>query len=273
MEEELVKEEKRLAKKARECGVYLIKSRDDVLEYCDVVLLSDEEGIIEIEGRNYYDDTNYLIMDSLEEGPFKYALVKIIEDRVFVVNKGGFLTKGRYYNSKVPSINGLEGVVVNFDLDEVKFILSTYKPMITRPTRYYGLIQSTEKKGINDVLCQLNLLKDYAEKTGIKYEKIFGIYNLPDYENADFLDVNFDITVVPHLQEFREITQTDIVCYATDSLMCDYDGEWEYGFIEKNILSEWAALNNLVDYRCVQSDECNDNAHQEYDCEEKYYPF
>ena len=239
-----------LAKKAREKGVYLFKSRDEVLEVNMVLCSLCEEGVIEAYGRNYAPDSSYLTVDSKEEGPFSYALVKVVENNMFQVEDEGYLVQGRYYNGKIPTVCGLEGIVVSFSLKQVEFILNNYGPW-NEQSKYFGLVYSTEKEGLQEIIFQLNILNDYAEKRGIKYEEIFGMFNVPDDANADSWDVNFYDTIASNLKGFNRIRGIDVVCHARDHLMADWDGEAGYGFIEKHVLSEWKEMNNLVNYeRC-----------------------
>ena len=247
MEEELIRRENMLAKKACEKGVYLFKSRDEVLEVNMVLYSLCEEGVIEAYGRSYAPNTGYLVIDSKEEGPFSYALVKVVEDNMFQINDKGEIVQGRYYSWKSPSISGLEGIVVTYSLEEVEYILDNYGPWNIQ-TKYFGLVYSEGKDNLQDIYWQLNLLNDYAVKRGIKYEEIFAMYNVPDYINEDPRDVNFYDTIAKNLKGFEKVGLLDVVCHAKQQLIWDCDGECGYPFIERDVLFEWKRENNLVNY-------------------------
>ena len=247
MEEELIRRENMLAKKAREKGVYLFKSRDEIIEVNMVLYSLREDGVIEAYGRNYAPDTRYLVLDANEEGPFSYALVKVVENSMFQVNDEGDLVQGRYYSWKSPSICGLEGIVMFLSIDQIEDILNNHGPWNEKP-KYYGLVYSTVKEGLQEIYLQLNILNDYAKKTGIKYEEIFGIVNVPDDASEDSWDVNFYDTIAKNLKGFDKVNLIDVVCHAREHLMLDWDGEPGYLFVEKHVLSEWKEMNKLVNY-------------------------
>ena len=105
-------------------------------------------------------------------------------------------------------------------------------------------MESTEPYG--DVLFQLYVLQDYARRKGIEYEKIFGVYNLP--EDSDLEEVNFNNVIQANFEELKEIRPKDVVC-TVNNIIPDCDGGYEYEFIEKNIFDDWLFSNGLKDYR------------------------
>lgn len=240
---DVIQIEKELYKKARSLGAFVIKSRDDVLSfhYCSVFDIA--VNVIEIPGRNYYQDSNYLIEDSKQEGPYKYAIIKFIEETPCSVKADGSISEDRYYSAKSPSINGLPCIKCRYDLEEVVSILETHKEKIAEEIKYYGYVQSTgDLDNCYDILYQLFVLQDYEKIKGIKFEKIIGIYNLPLQESSEAEQVTFDTI---H-SVFDGVKESDVVCTIRD-IIPDSDGETVFGFIEKNILKEWLSFKGFKD--------------------------
>lgn len=235
--------EKELYKKARNLGAFIIKSRDDVLNfgYCSVFDIA--ISVIEVPGRNYYQDSNYLIEDSKQEGPYKYAIIKFIEGTPCSVKADGSISEDRYYSAKSPSVNGLSCIKCSYDLEEVVSILEMHKEKIAEDVKYYGYVQSTRTlDNPHDIIEQLYILQDYEKIKGIKFEKILGIYNLPLQESPEAEQVTFDTI---H-SVFEGLKESDVVCTIRD-IIPDSDGETVFGFIEKNILKEWLSLKGFKD--------------------------
>lgn len=247
--------EKELYKKARSLGLYIIKSRDDVLVfgYCSVFDIA--ISVIEVPGRNYYLDTNYLTMDSKQDGPYKYAIIKFIEDTPCSVKDDGTISEDRYYSAKSPSVNGLTCIECKYDLEEIASILEMHKEKIAEDVKYYGYVQSTGTlDNLHDVIEQLHILQDYEKIKGIKFEKILGVYNLPTEEPTIERDaITFD-TIRPM---FNEVKESDVVC-TVRNIIYDCDGEFSFGFIKKNILKEWLSLKGIRDCNDIVNDSTYD---------------